>query len=389
MNYRYHLKKYAGKSSRLTCPSCGRPHCFSPYVDDNEEMYGEEYGRCDHESSCGYVKYPPSDYDPLKRYSSSSNSWRNAPSGGEPKNTQSKSVTVKRLDPKPEPEGGICEIPFDIVRQTVRTKPLSNFLRFLLTILPKDTIISLVKDYYIGVTKSLEAVFYQIDIQGRCRSGKIVNYNPETGHRIKSEESKPPVTWVHSKLKQAGKLPDKWELTQCLFGEHLLAKYPDKIVILVEAEKTAIIGAAINPKFVWVATGGKGQVGDKLDVLEGRQIVAFPDYDGYDEWKRKFEKQAYLNIKISDYVQKHATQEEKESGADIADLVIRWLQEHPNYGPLSLKLPLPETLRYDNPVMQEVRKYISPEHWDDVNSLITELDLELVGVTKTGITSLG
>lgn len=389
MNYRYHLKKYAGKSSRLTCPSCGRPHCFSPYVDDNEEMYGEEYGRCDHESSCGYVKYPPSDYDPLKRYSSSSNSWRNAPSGGEPKNTQSKSVTVKRPDPKPEPEGGICEIPFDIVRQTVRTKPLSNFLRFLLTILPKDTIISLVKDYYIGVTKSLEAVFYQIDIQGRCRSGKIVNYNPETGHRIKSEESKPPVTWVHSKLKQAGKLPDKWELTQCLFGEHLLAKYPDKIVILVEAEKTAIIGAAINPKFVWVATGGKGQVGDKLDVLEGRQIVAFPDYDGYDEWKRKFEKQAYLNIKISDYVQKHATQEEKESGADIADLVIRWLQEHPNYGPLSLKLPLPETLRYDNPVMQEVRKYISPEHWDDVNSLITELDLELVGVTKTGITSLG
>ena len=387
MNYRYHLKKYAGKSSRLTCPSCGRPHCFSPYVDDNEEMYGEEYGRCDHESSCGYVKYPPSDYDPLKRYSSSSNSWRNAPSGGEPKNTQSKSVTVKRPDPKPEPEGGICEIPFDIVRQTVRTKPLSNFLRFLLTILPKDTIISLVKDYYIGVTKSLEAVFYQIDIQGRCRSGKIVNYNPETGHRIKSEESKPPVTWVHSKLKQAGKLPDKWELTQCLFGEHLLAKYPDKIVILVEAEKTAIIGAAINPKFVWVATGGKGQVGDKLDVLEGRQIVAFPDYDGYDEWKRKFEEQAYLNIHISDYVQKHATQEEKESGADIADLVIRWLQEHPNYGPLSLKLPLPEALRYDNPVMQEVMKYISPEHWDDVNSLITELDLELVGVTKIGIVS--
>ena len=389
MNYRYHLKKYAGKSSRLTCPSCGRPHCFSPYVDDNEEMYGEEYGRCDHESSCGYVKYPPSDYDPLKRYSSSSNSWRNAPSGGEPKNTQSKSVTVKRPDPKPEPEGGICEIPFDIVRQTVRTKPLSNFLRFLLTILPKDTIISLVKDYYIGVTKSLEAVFYQIDIQGRCRSGKIVNYNPETGHRIKSEESKPPVTWVHSKLKQAGKLPDKWELTQCLFGEHLLAKYPDKIVILVEAEKTAIIGAAIYPKFVWVATGGKGQVGDKLDVLEGRQIVAFPDYDGYDEWKRKFEEQAYLNIQISDYVQKHATQEEKESGADIADLVVRWLQEHPNYGPLSLKLPLPEALRYDNPVMQEVMKYISPEQWDNVNSLITELDLELVGVTKTGITSLG
>ena len=156
MNYRYHLKKYAGKSSRLTCPSCGRPHCFSPYVDDNEEMYGEEYGRCDHESSCGYVKYPPSDYDPLKRYSNSSNSWHNAPSGSKPKNSQSKPVTVKRPDPKPEPEGGICEIPFDIVRQTVRTKPLSNFLRFLLTILPEKEILYVIREYYIGVTKSLE-----------------------------------------------------------------------------------------------------------------------------------------------------------------------------------------------------------------------------------------
>ena len=387
MNYRYHLKRYAGKASRLTCPSCGRPHCFSPYVDDNEEMYGEEYGRCDHESSCGYVKYPPSDYDPLKRYSSSSNNWRNAPPGGKPKNSQSKPVTIKRPDPKPEPAGGICEIPFDIVRQTVRTKPLSNFLRFLLTILPKDTIISLVREYYIGVTKSLEAVFYQIDIRGRCRSGKIVNYNPETGHRVKSEESKPPVTWVHSKLKQAGKLPDKWELTQCLFGEHLLAKYPDKPVILVEAEKTAIIGAGLVPDCVWIATGGKGQVGDKVDVLEGRQIVAFPDYDGYDEWKRKLEERSYLNIQISDYVQKHATKEEKESGADIADLLIRWKQGCDDYVPPSIQSPPPEPLRYDNPVMQEVMKYISPEHWNDVNSFITELDLELVGVTKIGIVS--
>lgn len=34
------------------------------------------------------------------------------------------------------------------------------------------------------------------------------------------------------------------ELTQCLFGELLLKKYPDRQVILVEAEKTAVIGYA-------------------------------------------------------------------------------------------------------------------------------------------------
>ena len=62
MNYKYHLLKYSGKASRLTCPSCGRKHCFVPYVDNQNNIVGEEYGRCNHESSCGYFKYPPSDY---------------------------------------------------------------------------------------------------------------------------------------------------------------------------------------------------------------------------------------------------------------------------------------------------------------------------------------
>lgn len=63
MNYRYHLLKYAGPASRWTCPQCGRKHCFAPYVDKDKRPAGEEYGRCDHESSCGYVKYPPSETD--------------------------------------------------------------------------------------------------------------------------------------------------------------------------------------------------------------------------------------------------------------------------------------------------------------------------------------
>ena len=61
MKYRYHLLKYKGKESRLTCPQCGRKHCFAPYVDDNEQIVSTEYGRCNHESSCAYFQYPPSD----------------------------------------------------------------------------------------------------------------------------------------------------------------------------------------------------------------------------------------------------------------------------------------------------------------------------------------
>ena len=62
-NYRYHLLKYKGRSSRLTCPRCGPPHCFTPYVDENDvPVYVERYGRCDHEQSCGYNLCPP--YEP-------------------------------------------------------------------------------------------------------------------------------------------------------------------------------------------------------------------------------------------------------------------------------------------------------------------------------------
>lgn len=96
-----------------------------------------------------------------------------------------------------------------------------------------------------------------------------MKYDSLTGHRIKSAEAKTPITWVHSLLKQRGVLPATWELTQCLSGEHLLKKYPERQVILVEAEKTAVIGYVCLPQFVWVAVGGKSQLGDKVEVLHG------------------------------------------------------------------------------------------------------------------------
>lgn len=86
-----------------------------------------------------------------------------------------------------------------------------------------------------------------IDRDFRCRTGKIMKYDPANGHRIKDPTAPGKVNWVHSILKQRKLLPADWTLSQCLFGEHLLSRYPDNKVMLVESEKTALIrDAAAN-----------------------------------------------------------------------------------------------------------------------------------------------
>lgn len=312
MNYRYHLLKYHGKASRLTCPNCGRPHCFAPYVDSDERIVDEEYGRCDHESSCGYIKYPPRESDSHEP----NHEYRKV---RHPKN----SCIMTRLQSPPEHEGDICTIPMDIVLKTVRTSPPSDFLKFLLTISDTETILRIVKEYFLGVTKGGEVIFYQIDSQGRCRTGKVMKYDPITGHRIKDTTAKAPITWVHSLLKQQRMLPRGWKLTQCLFGEHLLKQYPERTVCLVESEKTAIICACLHPECIWLATGGKGQFNDRVKVLKGRTVIAFPDVDGYDTWITKAAERPYLNIIVSDLLEKYATQEDRDAHIDIADILIR------------------------------------------------------------------
>lgn len=382
MEYRYHLLKYAGKSSRLTCPSCGRRHCFTPYVDAQNHIVGEEYGRCDHESSCGYVKYPPSEYDSTTKGRYSDTDWRKAPDWLRNSKQRSKPRSNIRPAPKPEPAEGLCTIPMDLVLRTVRTNPLSDFLRFLCTIADTDSILHAVSEYYIGVTKDNDVIFYQIDGKGRCRTGKVMKYNPETGHRIKDASVKTPITWVHSLLKQKGTLSKDWELTQCLFGEHLIAKYPDKPIILVEAEKTAVIGSILCPKGIWLATGGKGQLNDRVEVLYGRKILAFPDIDGYATWKEKAEERPYLGITVSDYLENHANEADRAAHIDIADILIRWQQERLGEVPPSAIEPPSREAISTNPVFLEIQKYISPEYHSEVLALIEDLDLEFVSATR-------
>lgn len=303
-----YLEKYSGRSSRHECPSCGDLHSFTYYMDGNTgEPIDRTVGRCNHESSCGYH------YTPKQFFAD------------HPAEKERLSVPARQTpERKPKPEAGF--IPFRYVEKAVSYN--SSFIRFLCGLfdrysLSSPTIVRIMEDYALGATKDGCIIYWQIDINGKVRTGKIMKYNQETGHRVKDAGG---INWVHSVLKKKKLLPDNFNLVQCLFGEYLLKMYPEKPVALVESEKSALIASGVYPEYIWLATGGKSQLSiEKMKVLHGRTVLAFPDVDGFDYWKDKAKEleSIGLNIQVSDILEKNSTDQDRTNKIDLADWLIR------------------------------------------------------------------
>jgi hypothetical protein len=117
-------------------------------------------------------------------------------------------------------------------------------------------------------------------------------------------------------------LVKEFSLRQCLYGEHLLGRYPDSAVGVVESYKTAHIGSIILPQLVWCATDSlSGLTAERLSSLRGRRVVLFPDEGrGYEEWKAKISKIAHdvgFDYRISDFMECGTY----GLGADIGDTI--------------------------------------------------------------------
>lgn len=381
-NYKYHLARCTGSFRKLTCPSCGKIRCFVPYVDENNEILNETVGRCDHESSCAYHLTPSQYFQQNPGARPQGDAWKQAPEWLK----RSKPQSNVQLVPKSLPKSNINVLPLDIVQKTIRRDRPCNFLTILRSLFPEEKVQELASMYRLGVTKKAEVIFYQFDRKGRCRAGKVVQYNPHTRKRVKDTGFD--VNWLHAHMKKAGILPESWTVDQCLFGEHLLDRNSGRLVILVEAEKTAIIGAGFLPQYTWVASGGKGQLGDKLNVLQGFRVMALPDADAYDYWKKYFGEHPYLGIKVSNLIEREVSDEDRKAQIDIADWLIRAYGRPTSspVSPVSSVSPLKQVkhlehpVQYDSPVAREVAKYFSPEVMPEVAALIEDFDLEPVSV---------
>ncbi len=187
--------------------------------------------------------------------------------------------------------------------------------------------LQLAERYKIGTSKHWfgSTIFWQIDVNDKLRTGKIMLYNGTDGHRVKKPFNH--IHWVHSLIGNTN-----FNLKQCFFGEHLLNSDPYKTVAIVESEKTAIIASFFYPKYIWLAAGSlEGLSREKYNVLKDRNVKLYPDVNGYDKWKQKArEMRARLpnaRISVDDTLERTATEEERRQGIDIAD---RWIDQLTN-----------------------------------------------------------
>ena len=306
-DYRFHLQKY-GPGSKTSCPSCEKKRCFTRYVDEDGLItFPADVGICDHINSCGYHYTPKQFFQDNPEAFPEKSDWRNAI----PVHTRVK----KKEEPTPS------FIQYDIMKKTLGHYSLNPLFNYLKGIMDEESRMRLMEKYNVGTSKKWggATVFWQVDVQGRVRTGKIMCYNPETGHRVKEPHSR--VCWAHTELKEKD-----YHLKQCLFGEHLLPSNPALPVILVESEKTALIGSFFIPEMLWLASGGINGCfnSETMEVLRGRDVTLMPDLGAMEIWRQKAEILSSIchTVTVSDVLEREAEDWQREKGWDIADFLL-------------------------------------------------------------------
>ena len=315
--YKYILQPYKGKKTRFTCPNCSKENEFTRYIDiESGEYIDNKVGKCNREVKCGY-HFGPGEYFMRK----GTRGQRDRVTGGQRDRVtggQRDRVTGGHCDnvTKSEP---ISYIKNDLMVQSCSHPELNNLVTYLLKIYDQTTVTHLLNIYKIGTSKYYgggTTVFWQIDNDIKVRSGKLIHYDPITGHRDKSKQT----TWVHAIHPDYSK-PKEFNLCQCLFGEHLLREDSTCPIALVESEKTAIIAMARMPQYLWMATGSLNEFKpSKLEILRNRIVIAFPDLGAYEKWKDKASLLPF-RVEVSDYLERNASDGEREMGLDIGDFL--------------------------------------------------------------------
>ena len=335
--HRYSLEK---GSKKYRCPNCGKKR-FVRYIDTNTGEYlPEQYGRCDRESNCSYHLNPYLDGYAKAVWEQEQGNRSELPNNWKPKR--------KKAIPLPTPEPIFFD--FDTFKQTLQPERyekntfIQNLFYRVQFPFEVEEVTKVIKLYRLGTVangyRAGAITFPFIDTKGNVRAVQVKQFD-ETNHTTGTDflhsiiekhhtrNNKPLPEWLEAYTKQDKRIT-------CLFGEHLLSKYPNTKVYLFEAPKTAIyatlyFGFPEQSNTICLAVYNKSSFSfDKLKVLQGRFIYVFPDLskDGntFKEWETKAkEYESRLpgtRFIFSDLLEQKATPLQREQGADIADVLI-------------------------------------------------------------------
>ena len=326
LQYQYQLEK---SSKKHICPLC-RKKRFVRYIDIHSHAYlPEKYGRCDREANCGHHINPYED--------------------GYHKNKKDYTEISKLKPPKPIKKSKPIFYPHKIFENTRQDYEINNFIINLLENVPypfeAEDIEKIIAQYHLGtITKGYRkgaVTFPFIDINCNVRTVQVKQFDKEN-HTTGTD-------FLHSMierdLKYKNKIIPEWlqdynnqdTKVSCFFGEHLLRKYPDNPIALVEAPKTAVyntlyFGCPKNTtNYLWLAVYNLSSLSfEKCKVLKGRDVYLFPDLSNkgtaFNLWSTKAEeyenKIPGTSFKTSDLLEKLAPAQDREQGKDIADYLI-------------------------------------------------------------------
>lgn len=305
-DYRFRLDNTRPRI-KVTCPSCGRPRKLVRYVDTQTGMFlADHVGKCDRIFKCGY-HYTPSDYF-------RDHPWLNDITFHRPVSLR---INEQILQPSFIKRSRMVE--------SMSRCQSSALFRFLGSLWGEDETMRLFRLYNVGASARLNdaVVFWQVDVKGRIRTGKIMRYGND-GHRIK-EDGLVNFMWAH-RMKSMVDNPDDFNLVQCFFGEHLLSAYPHSKVMIVESEKSAIIASHYYPQYLWLASGGccgcLNQTASQ--VLKGREVWLVPDLDAENRWRAKLTMLRTITpaVGIVTAISNLATTEQRAAKLDIADFLL-------------------------------------------------------------------
>jgi len=327
-------------SKKHRCPSCLKKR-FVRYVDTETGAYlPDHYGRCDREVNCSYHLNPYKD--------------------GYHKQIELKKLAASGIKkssmPRIQSEQGHRiknsrgYIPMEVLKQTLRGYEHNAFIQNLLHRVPypfgaKD-IEMVVSLYYLGtICKGYRfgaITFPFIDLKGNVRAVQVKQFD-QSNHTTGTDFLHSIIARHHAKVNKP--VPDWLRAYQanekkvsCLFGEHLLSKYPHNPVAIVEAPKTAIFANLYfgfpweRDGLLWLAAYNLSSLNiEKCKALKGRRVLLFPDlskegraFSLWSERAKEFEaKLPGTRFFMSDLLEKHAPSEGRQKGFDLADYLER------------------------------------------------------------------